>query len=132
MLQFPGWKIALILGVLLWGALMALPNLFSDTALGIAPVEPATTDQAVLKEWREEVAKAENSKWPKFLPKNKINLGLDLQGGVYLPRTSRAWSLMCAARGNQSRQMIRNNIRPVLQGLASPCFNFPDGKSLLF
>lgn len=84
MLHFPGWKIALIVGVLLWGALMALPNLFTDTALGIAPTEPATTDQTVLKEWRAEVAKAESSKWPKFLPHNKVNLGLDLQGGVYL------------------------------------------------
>ena len=84
MLQFPGWKIAIIVGILLWGTVMALPNLFSDTSLGIVPIEPATTNQTALEEWRAEKAQAEASNWPVFLPKSKVNLGLDLQGGVYL------------------------------------------------
>ncbi|KCZ93257.1 protein translocase subunit SecD [Hyphomonas johnsonii] len=54
MLQFPPWKISLILGVMLWGTLMALPNLVNMSGA------------------------------PGFLPKNGVNLGLDLQGGVYL------------------------------------------------
>ena len=38
MLNFPGWKVALIGLVLLWGTLMALPNAFSDGFLGIDSV----------------------------------------------------------------------------------------------
>ncbi len=54
MLQFPPWKIALILGALFWGALMALPNV------------------------------VDMSRAPGFIPKQTLNLGLDLRGGVYL------------------------------------------------
>ncbi|MEM9733760.1 MAG: protein translocase subunit SecD [Pseudomonadota bacterium] len=57
MLHFTRWKIASILMVVLFGALLALPNLMSDNALKAAP------------DW---------------LPSSKINLGLDLQGGVHL------------------------------------------------
>ena len=52
MLQFPAWKVTLIVLALLWGVVMALPN-FVNT--GGTP-----------------------------LPKKGVNLGLDLQGGVYL------------------------------------------------
>lgn len=54
MLQFPPWKVILIFGVLIWGVIMALPN----------------------------VVNMDNA--PGFLPKKSVNLGLDLQGGVYL------------------------------------------------
>ncbi len=84
MLQFPPWKVALIAGVLLWGALLALPNAFSNTFLGIEPRPPAVQTPENLAEYVRERNAAEASWWPGILPSSKINLGLDLQGGVYL------------------------------------------------
>lgn len=55
MLQFPKWKIALVLLVALWGGIWATPNLLSRD----------TTDQ--MPSW-----------W------QPVSLGLDLQGGSYL------------------------------------------------
>ena len=54
MLQFPPWKIGLVVLILLWGAILALPNV------------------------------ANMSGAPGWMPKKGVNLGLDLQGGVYL------------------------------------------------
>ncbi|MDP3458918.1 MAG: protein translocase subunit SecD, partial [Hyphomonas sp.] len=54
MLQFPLWKVALILLTLAWGVVMALPNVVNMSGA------------------------------PAFVPKNGVNLGLDLRGGVYL------------------------------------------------
>ncbi len=54
MLQFPAWKILLILGTLVWGVVMALPSVVDMSGA------------------------------PGFIPKKGVNLGLDLQGGVYL------------------------------------------------
>lgn len=54
MLQFPPWKVGLIAVVLIWGIIMSLPNV------------------------------ANMSGAPGWLPKKGVNLGLDLQGGVYL------------------------------------------------
>jgi len=84
MLQFPPWKVALILGIVLWGAILALPNAFTNAQLGIEPVPITTDDPVKVREYTTELAEAQASNWPGFLPKNKINLGLDLQGGVYL------------------------------------------------
>lgn len=53
MLQFPGWKVGLILATLVWGLVMALPNFINTSAIPL-------------------------------VPKDGVNLGLDLQGGVYL------------------------------------------------
>jgi preprotein translocase subunit SecD len=54
MLQFPPWKVAIILLTLGWGLLMALPNVVNMSGA------------------------------PAFVPKDGVNLGLDLRGGVYL------------------------------------------------
>ena len=54
MLQFPVWKVCLILGIMLWGVMMALPNAVNMSGA------------------------------PAGVPKQGVNLGLDLQGGVYL------------------------------------------------
>lgn len=54
MLQFPPWKVLLVFAVLVWGVVMALPNVVNMSGA------------------------------PGFMPKNTVNLGLDLQGGVYL------------------------------------------------
>ncbi|NOZ43552.1 MAG: protein translocase subunit SecD [Alphaproteobacteria bacterium] len=57
MLNYPRWKKILIISLSLLGILMAVPNLLTN---------------AQLKDY------------PDFLPKGKVTLGLDLQGGVYL------------------------------------------------
>ncbi len=54
MLQFPPWKVLLIVLTLAWGVVMALPNVVNMSGA------------------------------PGFLPKEGVNLGLDLRGGVYL------------------------------------------------
>lgn len=54
MLQFPPWKVILIVAALVWGVIMALPNVVNMSGA------------------------------PDFVPKEGVNLGLDLQGGVYL------------------------------------------------
>ena len=84
MLNFPGWKVALIAIVLLWGGLLALPNAFSDGFLGVRPVDTGATDAQSVAEYQEQMEAAEASWWPGFMPSGKVNLGLDLQGGVYL------------------------------------------------
>jgi preprotein translocase subunit SecD len=57
MLRFAPWKVAVILGICVLGVLLSLPNLFSRTQL---------------------------DRLPDWLPHQKINLGLDLQGGSHL------------------------------------------------
>ena len=57
MLQYKTWQLVIIIGVIVLGALFALPNLI-----------PAK----------------DREKIPQFLPSSTINLGLDLQGGSYL------------------------------------------------
>lgn len=84
MLFFSKWKISLILAVLIGGFFLALPNGLSDGVLGIEPRAPISDSAEDRQEYRDKVAEAAESRWPGFLPKNKVNLGLDLQGGVYL------------------------------------------------
>ncbi len=57
MLRFPAWKVAIILVVIIWGAMLALPNLLTQSA---------------------------RDNLPGFMPKAAMNLGLDLRGGSYL------------------------------------------------
>ena len=54
MLYFARWKVAAILGVILLGVLLSLPNLFPRSAI------------------------------PSWLPARQVSLGLDLRGGSYL------------------------------------------------
>jgi len=57
MLNFPRWKQAAILITCLVGLFMVLPNFLSQQAL---------------------------DKWPRWLPKGQLSLGLDLRGGAHL------------------------------------------------
>ncbi len=84
MLNFPAWKVAIIAVTLLWGGLLALPNAFTDGFLGIEPRDTGATDPQAIAAFEQQMAEADASWWPGFLPNSKLNLGLDLQGGVYL------------------------------------------------
>jgi preprotein translocase subunit SecD len=57
MLALSRWKIILVVGSLIFGLLYSLPNVLPDSVL---------------------------SQWPSFLPHQRLNLGLDLQGGSSL------------------------------------------------
>jgi len=57
MLQFAPWKQATILVICLLGLLIVVPNFFSQQTL---------------------------ARWPVWVPKKQINLGLDLRGGAHL------------------------------------------------
>jgi SecD/SecF fusion protein len=57
MLNFPPWKQYTILGICLAGLLVVLPNFLSQQAL---------------------------NRWPSWLPKWQLSLGLDLRGGAHL------------------------------------------------
>ncbi len=57
MLYFPKWLVALILGICTLGVVLTIPNLFSAQTV---------------------------DRWPNFLPKKQVSLGLDLRGGSYL------------------------------------------------
>src|SRR5262245_47034412 len=57
MLHFQRWKVILILGVVLAGFLLALPNIFPSASL---------------------------ANLPSWLPHKQVSLGLDLQGGAHL------------------------------------------------
>ncbi len=54
MLQFPAWKVFLVMAVAIWGTLIALPNAVNMSGA------------------------------PSWVPQKPVNLGLDLRGGVYL------------------------------------------------
>ena len=56
MLQFPAWKMTLVVVICLIGAVYAIPN-FLKTEI--------------------------NENWPNFAPGKRVSLGLDLQGGSY-------------------------------------------------
>ena len=59
MLNFPAWKVVLILIVLVWGALMALPNAFSDGFLGVAPREPQSDAPQDIAAYEQQLEAAE-------------------------------------------------------------------------
>ncbi|MEO1028849.1 MAG: protein translocase subunit SecD [Pseudomonadota bacterium] len=84
MLHFPPWKVAIVASILFLGCLLALPNLFADTTLGKTPLTPINATAQEMQEYNAKVAAAEASNWPGFIPSSKVNLGLDLRGGVYL------------------------------------------------
>ena len=84
MLNFPTWKVALISVTLIWGGMLDLPNLFSDGFLGIEPRATDSYDPVAVAAYEQQMQAARESWWPGVLPNSKVNLGLDLQGGVYL------------------------------------------------
>lgn len=80
MLQFPIWKRVLVIAICVIGLIIALPNLFyarversNDAALAISRGAEITPDlQAAL------------DGWPRWIPHQLVNLGLDLRGGAHV------------------------------------------------
>ncbi len=80
MSQFPLWKKLTVIALCVIGLLIALPNLFydrveksNDAAAAIARGAAMTPE-----------LQADLAGWPRFLPHDLINLGLDLRGGAYV------------------------------------------------
>jgi preprotein translocase subunit SecD len=81
MLHNPLWKNLLILAIIAWGTLAALPNAFytqveqhNDAAKAITAAEGVATEEQA----------AALAEWPEILPSSLMNLGLDLRGGAHL------------------------------------------------
>lgn len=83
MLKFPLWKKLAIFSVLVFGLVNALPNVLSEKAI---------------------------TNLPSFLPKDKINLGLDLQGGSHL-----VLEVDVDAAFLQANENLEDDIRNVLR-----------------
>lgn len=84
MLNFSPWKVATIVVVLLAGFFLALPNALPSTFMGVPPGQPRSQSPEDLQAFESQTRQASEAWWPGFLPSNKVKLGLDLQGGVYL------------------------------------------------
>ncbi|MEL6360715.1 MAG: protein translocase subunit SecD [Pseudomonadota bacterium] len=84
MLQFSKWQSALVIGTIVLAALFALPNLLTE---------------------------GQRNSLPGFLPKNSVNLGLDLQGGSYLLLQLDTDELI-QNRLTSMRQNIQREMRP--------------------
>jgi preprotein translocase subunit SecD len=81
MLHTPLWKRLLILAIIVWGTLAALPNAFytrveghNDAAKAIAAANGVATEEDA----------AALAQWPNALPSALMSLGLDLRGGAHL------------------------------------------------
>ena len=81
MLHIPLWKRLLILAIIVWGILAALPNAFytrveqhNDAIKAITAAEGVATEEQA----------AARALWPEALPSALMALGLDLRGGAHL------------------------------------------------
>ncbi len=92
MLYFPKWKVTLILAACFAGVMLTLPNLFS----------PQTVER-----------------WPGFLPKKQVSLGLDLRGGSYLLYEVDMRSVL-TERLNRLVDELRNEFRTAQDRLYRP------------
>lgn len=94
MLRFPLWKVGIILLVIIWGGLLALPNLLSEQ---------------------------QRAELPGFLPSSSVNLGLDLRGGAYLrlelEETDIATGELQAISGDIEREFLRRPRIPNLRDI---------------
>jgi preprotein translocase subunit SecD len=107
MLEFPRWKVVVILLTLLAGVLTALPNLFSAQQL------------AQLPDW---------------VPKNQLALGLDLQGGSHIlleVETDAVVKARLESLEESARSTLRETNGPNGQRIAASQFQV-QGQTLAF
>lgn len=79
MMQVSLWQKAVILGLCLFGFVMAMPNAFYTR---VEAHNDALTEIEAKGETPERAAARDG--WPSFLPSSLVNLGLDLRGGAHL------------------------------------------------
>jgi preprotein translocase subunit SecD len=94
MLALSRWKIVLVLGSVIFGILFSLPNVLPDSTL---------------------------ASWPSFLPHQRLNLGLDLQGGsslLYEVDTDALTKERLADLGEEATQELRD-AQVQFQGLST-------------
>ncbi|MBL4791239.1 MAG: hypothetical protein JKY60_20060 [Kordiimonadaceae bacterium] len=78
MLNFPRWKVVMIVGFVLFGILTALPNFLSEKQV---------------------------ASLPGFMPSDTLSLGLDLKGGVYLLFEAKTEDIISARMKNLATQI---------------------------
>jgi len=78
MLNFPRWKVLMILAIMLLGILTSLPNFLNE---------------------------AQRRELPGFMPEQTLSLGLDLQGGVYLLFEARTADVIATRLTNLAAQV---------------------------
>jgi preprotein translocase subunit SecD len=93
MLDFPRWKIWFVSLLCLFGVALAVPSFFPESAV---------------------------ARWPGFLPKQQVNLGLDLAGGSYLLLEADT-SDVAKQRLDQMEEVMRLELRQ-----ASPRIEYGD------
>ena len=81
MLHTPLWKRLLVLGLVLFGLVMAMPNLFYTRVETHNDALAAVTKAGGVATPEQQSAL---DQWPDFLPNRLVNLGLDLRGGAHL------------------------------------------------
>jgi len=128
MLNFSRWKVTTIAGVLLIGLFLALPNALSNGFMGVAPDQPRSQSPDDLRAFQAQTEAASQAWWPGFLPSNKVKLGLDLQGGVYLLLEIDPDEVVA----NQM-EVVQRDVSGAIRGTATSRINSimsPDGTSL--
>ncbi|TPE53750.1 protein translocase subunit SecD [Amaricoccus solimangrovi] len=80
MLQFPLWKRLIIIAICVIGIVIALPNLFYSR------VETSNDAVTAMERGAAETPElaAQRAEWPRWMPRELVNLGLDLRGGAHV------------------------------------------------
>jgi len=100
MLDFPRWKVRLIIGGLLLIILFAIPSF---------------------------VPKDVRDTWPRWIPKPAVNLGLDLAGGSYLLLEADTKDV-AASRVEQMKETVRSELRSRTPRIEISDISTKDGK----
>ena len=135
MLHTPLWKRLLILAIVVWGILAALPNAFytrveqhNDAVKAITAAEGVATEEQA----------AARALWPEILPSALMSLGLDLRGGahllakvqvtdVYAQRIAAMWPEVRDALRDVRDQVGSVRRQPSVPGVLRVAISNPDG-----
>lgn len=138
MLHTPLWKRLLILVIVLWGILAALPNAFytrveqhNDAVKAITAAEGVATEEQA----------AARALWPDVLPSALMSLGLDLRGGahllarvqvadVYAQRIDALWPEVRDSLRDVRDQVGSVRRQPSVPGVLRVAISNPDGMAV--